>query len=106
MIEGYNEFIMAYAPDYDFGMFTEYGNEEVRKMLEETAYVIFTDPSLVRIKFADYVKKTIKKLYNSDSKSLAEIQDTEVEEEIALYLNAALEAAGHKFKLTRWNIQS
>ena len=105
MIEGYNEFILSYAPDYDFGMFTEYGNDEVRKMLEETAYVIFTDPSLVRIKFIDYVKKTIKKLYNSNSKDLAEIQDTEVEEEIALYLNAALEAAGYKFQLTRWNIQ-
>ena len=78
MIEGYDKFIASYAPDYDFGMFTEYGNEEVRKMLEETAYVIFTDPSLVRIKFIEYVKKTIKKLYNNDSKSVAEIRDTEV----------------------------
>ena len=52
------------------------------------------------------LKKTIKKLYNNDSKSLAEIRDTEVEEEIALYLNTALEFAGHKFKLTRWNIQN
>ena len=106
MIEGYDKFITSYAPNYNFGMFTEYGNEEVRKMLEETAYVIFTDPSLVRIKFIEYVKKTIKKLYNNDSKSLAEIRDTEVEEEIASYLNTALEFAGHRFKLTRWNIQS
>ena len=34
------------------------------------------------------------------------IRDTEVEEEIASYLNTALEFAGHRFKLTRWNIQS
>ena len=105
MIEGYDEFIASYAPDYDFGMFTEHGNEEVRKMLEETAYVIFTDPSLARVKFADYVKKTMKKLYNSDSKNLMEIFDTEVEETIVLYLNDALQNAGHRFKITRWNIQ-
>ena len=104
MIEGYNEFIMSYVPDYDFGMFTEHGNEEVRKMLEEIAYVIFTDPNLSRVKFIEYVKKTIKKLYNNDSKSLSEIRDTEVQEEIALYLNDALNTARHRFKITRWNI--
>ena len=74
-------------------------------MLEETVYVIFTDSGLERNKFADYVKKTIKKLYNSDSKNLMEIFDTEVEETIVIYLNEALKSAGHRFKLTRWNIQ-
>ena len=74
-------------------------------MLEEIVYVIFTDLGLDRNKFADYIKKTIKKLYNSDSKNLMEIFDTEVEETIVLYLNDALKSAGHRFKLTRWNIQ-
>ena len=47
----------------------------------------------------------MKKLYNSDSKNLMEMFDTEVEETIVLYLNSALKSAGHRFKLTRWNIQ-
>ena len=103
---GYEDFITSNHRENGFGMFTEEANDKVRIMLEEIIYVIFTDLGLDRNKFADYVKKTIKKLYNSDSKSLAEIRDTEVEEEIALYLNAALEAAGYRFRLTRWNIQS
>jgi hypothetical protein len=47
----------------------------------------------------------MKKLYNSDSKNLAEMFDTEVEETIVLYLNDALTNAGRRFKITRWNIQ-
>ena len=47
----------------------------------------------------------MKKLYNSDSKNLMEIFDTEVEENKVLYLNDALKSAGYRFKLTRWNIQ-
>ena len=43
--------------------------DKVRIMLEEIVYVIFTDLGLDRNKFADYVKKTMKKLYNSDSKT-------------------------------------
>jgi hypothetical protein len=86
-------------------MFTEEANDKVRVMLEEIVYVIFTDLGLDRNKFADYVKKTMKKLYNSDNKNLMELFDTEVEETIVLYLNKALKSAGHRFKLTRWNIQ-
>ena len=88
-----------------FGMFTEEANDKVKTMLEGIVYTIFVDDSLTREKFIFYVKKTIKKLYNSDSKNLAEIFDTEVEESIVLYLNNALQNAGRKFKVTRWNIQ-
>jgi len=101
----YEDFIASNYRENGFGMFTEEANDKVRIMLEEIVYVIFTDLGLDRNKFADYVKKTMKKLYNSDSKNLAEIFDTEVEETIVLYLNDALKSAGHRFKLTRWNIQ-
>ena len=79
--------------------------DKVRIMLEEIVYTIFVDNNLTREKFIPYIKKTIKKLYNSDNKNLMEIFDTEVEETIVLYLNDALKSAGHRFKLTRWNIQ-
>ena len=102
---GYEDFIASNHRENGFGMFTEEANDKVRIMLEEIAYVIFTDLGLDRNKFADYVKKTMKKLYNSDSKNLMELFDTEVEETIVLYLNNALKSAGHRFKLTRWNIQ-
>ena len=101
----YEDFIASNHRENGFGMFTEEANDKVRVMLEEIVYVIFTDLGLGRNKFADYVKKTIKKLYNSDSKNLMEIFDTEVEEAIVIYLNEALKSAGHRFKLTRWNIQ-
>ena len=101
----YEDFITSNHREKGFGMFTEEANDKVRIMLEEIVYVIFTDLGLDRNKFADYVKKTMKKLYNSDSKNLMEIFDTEVEETIVLYLNNALKSAGHRFKLTRWNIQ-
>ena len=101
----YDDFIESHPKENGFGMFTEEANDKVRIMLEEIVYVIFTDLGLDRNKFADYVKKTMKKLYNSDSKNLMEIFDTEVEETIVLYLNDALKSAGHRFKLTRWNIQ-
>ena len=101
----YDDFITSNPRENGFGMFTEEANDKVRIMLEEIVYVIFTDLGLDRNKFADYVKKTMKKLYNSDSKNLMEIFDTEVEETIVLYLNDALKSAGHRFKLTRWNIQ-
>ena len=102
---GYEDFIASNHRENGFGMFTEEANDKVRIMLEEIAYVIFTDLGLDRNKFADYVKKTMKKLYNSDSKNLAEMFDTEVEETIVLYLNNALQNAGRRFKITRWNIQ-
>ena len=101
----YDDFIASNPKESGFGMFTEEANDKVRIMLEEIVYVIFTDLGLDRNKFADYVKKTMKKLYNSDSKNLMELFDTEVEETIVLYLNDALKSAGHRFKLTRWNIQ-
>lgn len=101
----YEDFIASNHRKNGFGMFTEEANDKVRIMLEEIVYVIFTDLGLDRNKFADYVKKTMKKLYNSDSKNLMEIFDTEVEETIVMYLNEALKSAGHRFKLTRWNIQ-
>ena len=101
----YDDFIASNPKESGFGMFTEEANDKVRIMLEEIVYVIFTDLGLDRNKFADYVKKTMKKLYNSDSKNLMEIFDIEVEETIVLYLNEALKSAGHRFKLTRWNIQ-
>ena len=101
----YENFIVSIHRENGFGMFTEEANDKVRIMLEEIVYVIFTDLGLDRNKFADYVKKTMKKLYNSDSKNLMELVDTEVEESIVLYLNDALKSAGHRFKLTRWNIQ-
>ena len=101
----YEDFIASNHRENGFGMFTEEANDKVKIMLEEIVYVIFTDLGLDRNKFADYVKKTMKKLYNSDSKNLMELFDTEVEETIVLYLNDALKSAGHRFKLTRWNIQ-
>ena len=101
----YENFIASNHRENGFGMFTEEANDKVRIMLEEIVYTIFVDNNLTREKFIPYVKKTMKKLYNSDSKNLMEIFDTEVEETIVLYLNEALESAGHRFKLTRWNIQ-
>ena len=101
----YEDFIASNHRENGFGMFTEEANDKVRMMLEEIVYTIFVDNNLTREKFIPYVKKTMKKLYNSDSKNLAEIFDTEVEETIVLYLNDALKSAGHRFKLTRWNIQ-
>ena len=101
----YEDFIASNHRENGFGMFTEEANDKVRIMLEEIVYTIFVDNNLTREKFIPYVKKTMKKLYNSDSKNLAEIFDTEVEETIVLYLNDALKSAGHRFKLTRWNIQ-
>ena len=101
----YEDFIASNHRENGFGMFTEEANDKVKIMLEEIVYVIFTDLGLDRNKFADYVKKTMKKLYNSDSKNLMEIFDTEVEETIVLYLNNALQNAGRRFKITRWNIQ-
>ena len=101
----YEDFITSNHRENGFGMFTEEANDKVRMMLEEIVYTIFVDNNLTREKFIPYVKKTMKKLYNSDSKNLAEIFDTEVEETIVLYLNDALKSAGHRFKLTRWNIQ-
>ena len=101
----YNDFITSYAPDYHYGMFTEEADNKLGKLLQEIAYVIFTEHDLTRDKLIPYVKKSIKKLYNSDSKNLMELFDTEVEESIVLYLNDALKNAGHRFKLTRWNIQ-
>ena len=101
----YNDFIALYAPDYHYGMFTEEADNKLGKLLQEIAYVIFTEHDLAREKLIPYVKKSIKKLYNSDSKNLMELFDTEVEESIVLYLNDALKSAGHRFKLTRWNIQ-
>ena len=101
----YDDFIASNPKESGFGMFTEEANDKVRIMLEEIVYVIFTDLGLDRNKFSDYVKKTMKKLYNNDSKNLMELFDTEVEETIVLYLNSALKSAGHRFKITRWNIQ-
>ena len=101
----YDDFITSNPKESGFGMFTEEANNKVKTMMEEIVYVIFTDLGLDRNKFADYVKKTMKKLYNNDSKNLMELFDTEVEETIVLYLNKALKSAGHRFKLTRWNIQ-
>jgi hypothetical protein len=101
---GYKDFIASNYRENGFGMFTEEANDKVRIMLEEIVYTIFVDDNLTREKFIPYVKKTMKKLYNSDSKNLAEIFDTEVEETIVLYLNNALQNAGRRFKITRWNI--
>ena len=101
----YENFIALNHRENGFGMFTEEANDKVRIMLEEIVYTIFVDNNLTREKFIPYVKKTMKKLYNSDSKNLMELFDTEVEETIVLYLNDALKSAGHRFKLTRWNIQ-
>ena len=53
----------------------------------------------------NYTEIKNENVYNSDSKNLAEIYDTEVEETIVLYLNKALTKAGRRFKITRWNIQ-
>ena len=102
---GYEDFITSNHRENGFGMFTEEANNKVKTMIEEIVYTIFVDNNLTREKFIPYVKKTMKKLYNSDSKNLMEIFDTEVEETIVLYLNSALKSAGHRFKLTRWNIQ-
>ena len=102
---GYEDFITSNHRENGFGMFTEEANNKVKTMIEEIVYTIFVDNNLTREKFIPYVKKTMKKLYNSDSKNLMEIFDTEVEETIVLYLNDALKSAGHRFKLTRWNIQ-
>ena len=101
----YDDFIASNPKERGFGMFTEEANNKVKTMMEEIVYTIFVDNNLTRKKFIPYVKKTMKKLYNSDSKNLAEMFDTEVEETIVLYLNDALKSAGHRFKLTRWNIQ-
>ena len=101
----YDDFITSNPKESGFGMFTEEANNKVKTMVEEIVYTIFVDDNLTREKFIPYVKKTMKKLYNSDSKNLMEMFDTEVEETIVLYLNSALKSAGHRFKLTRWNIQ-
>ena len=101
----YDDFIASNPKESGFGMFTEEANNKVKTMIEEIVYTIFVDDNLTREKFISYVKKTMKKLYNSDSKNLAEMFDTEVEETIVLYLNNALKSAGHRFKITRWNIQ-
>ena len=100
----YDDFIKTHPKERGFGMFTEEANNKVKTMIEEIVYTIFVDDNLTREKFIPYVKKTMKKLYNSDSKNLAEIFDTEVEETIVLYLNNALQDADHRFKITRWNI--
>ena len=102
---GYDDFITSNPKESGFGMFTEEANNKVKTMIEEIVYTIFVDDNLTREKFIPYIKKTMKKLYNSDSKNLAEMFDTEVEETIVLYLNSALKNAGHRFKITRWNIQ-
>ncbi len=99
------DFIEKHPQNGGFGMFTEKANDKVKIMLEGIVYTIFVDDNLTREKFIPYVKKTIVKLYNSDSKNLAEIFNTEVEESIVLYLNSALQNAGRRFKITRWNIQ-
>ena len=101
----YDDFITSNPKERGFGMFTEEANNKVKTMMEEIVYTIFVDNNLTREKFIPYVKKTMKKLYNSDSKNLAEMFDTEVEETIVLYLNNALQNAGRRFKITRWNIQ-
>ena len=101
----YDDFIASNPKESGFGMFTEEANNKVKTMIEEIVYTIFVDNNLTREKFIPYVKKTMKKLYNSDSKNLAEMFDTEVEETIVLYLNNALQNAGRRFKITRWNIQ-
>ena len=101
----YDDFIASNPKERGFGMFTEEANNKVKTMVEEIVYTIFVDNNLTREKFIPYVKKTMKKLYNSDSKNLMELFDTEVEETIVLYLNNALKSAGHRFKITRWNIQ-
>ena len=101
----YDDFIASNPKERGFGMFTEEANNKVKTMMEEIVYTIFVDNNLTREKFIPYVKKTMKKLYNSDSKNLAEMFDTEVEETIVLYLNNALQNAGRRFKITRWNIQ-
>ena len=101
----YEDFMASNHRENGFGMFTEEANNKVKTMIEEIVYTIFVDDNLTKEKFIPYVKKTMKKLYNSDSKNLSEVFDTEVEEEIVLYLNDALKNAGHRFKLTRWNIQ-
>ena len=101
----YDDFIALNLKKKGFGMFTEEANNKVKTMIEEIVYTIFVDDNLTREKFIPYVKKTMKKLYNSDSKNLAEIFDTEVEETIVLYLNNALQDADRRFKITRWNIQ-
>ena len=101
----YDDFIASNPKERGFGMFTEEANNKVKTMMEEIVYTIFVDDNLTREKFIPYVKKTMKKLYNSDSKNLAEMFDTEVEETIVLYLNNALQNAGRRFKITRWNIQ-
>ena len=101
----YDDFIASNPKESGFGMFTEEANNKVKTMVEEIVYTIFVDDNLTREKFIPYVKKTMKKLYNSDSKNLMELFDTEVEETIVLYLNSALKSAGRRFKITRWNIQ-
>ena len=101
----YDDFIASNPKERGFGMFTEEANNKVKTMMEEIVYTIFVDDNLTREKFIPYIKKTMKKLYNSDSKNLAEMFDTEVEETIVLYLNNALQNAGRRFKITRWNIQ-
>ena len=101
----YKDFMASNPKESGFGMFTEEANNKVKTMIEEIVYTIFVDDNLTREKFIPYIKKTMKKLYNSDSKNLMELFDTEVEETIVLYLNDALKSAGHRFKITRWNIQ-
>ena len=101
----YDDFITSNPKESGFGMFSEEANNKVKTMIEEIVYTIFVDDNLTREKFIPYIKKTMKKLYNSDSKNLAEMFDTEVEETIVLYLNNALQNAGRRFKITRWNIQ-
>ena len=78
----YDDFIASNPKESGFGMFTEEANNKVKTMIEEIVYTIFVDNNLTREKFIPYVKKTMKKLYNSDSKNLAEMFDTEVEENI------------------------
>ena len=85
----YEDFIESHPKEKGFGMFTEEANNKVKTMIEEIVYTIFVDDNLTREKFIPYAKKTMKKLYNGDSKNLAEIFDTEVEETIVLYLNNA-----------------
>ena len=72
------DFITSNPKESGFGMFTEEANNKVKTMIEEIVYTIFVDDNLTREKFIPYIKKTMKKLYNSDSKNLMELFDTEV----------------------------
>jgi len=83
-----------------FEMFTEKGNDKVKKIIEQIMTTVFEEDKLNSRNLESYIKKILDKIVKK--KQFEEIRDTEPETHIQNYVNEALKFKGENFKVNRW----